>query len=111
MKKILLTLAGEMIAPRFDLATDIRIVRVEDNMIVTPPKTMLLPGPSADDLSGLVLKENINSIICNGIEEEHYSFLTWKKIEVIDRVIGSADAAIRAYLDGELKEGMILHED
>lgn len=108
MTKILLTLANNMIAPRFDLATEVLIVDRENNQISGAPKSMLLPGPSADELCGLILKENVSMVICGGIEEEHYQFLTWKKVAVLDRVIGESKDIIRQVLDDKLHPGDIV---
>jgi predicted Fe-Mo cluster-binding NifX family protein len=108
MEKILLTLSDRMIAPRFDLATEVLIVSTKNSAAVDSQKSMLLPGPSADDLCGLVLKEDITVLICGGIEEEHYQFLTWKKVRVFDRVIGEADEVIAEFLRGTLQPGAIV---
>lgn len=108
MKKILLTLADNMIAPRFDLTTEVLIVTMEDNKITGSPRSMLLPGPSADEICGLVLKEGITDLICGGIEEEHYQFLAWKKIKIIDRVIGKSQDILLKFLAGNLQEGAVI---
>jgi len=108
MDKILLTLANDMIAPRFDLATEVLIVPAVGKKIAGSPRTMLLPGPSADDLCGLILKEDITILICGGIEEEHYQFLTWKKVKVIDRIIGKAEDVLQLVLEHELRSGDIV---
>lgn len=108
MQKILLTLADDMIAPRFDLATEVLIVALEDNQVAGPPRSMLLPGPSADDLCGLILKEDIALVVCGGIEEEHYQFLSWKKVKVIDRVIGESKEIVKRVLAQELQSGDIV---
>lgn len=108
MAKIMLTLADDLIAPRFDLATEVMIVSVAGREMVGRPRTMLLPGPSADELCALILKEEIATLICGGIEDEHYQFLGWKKVRVVDRVIGESGAVLRQFLGGELQEGMVV---
>lgn len=108
MEKILLTLADDMIAPRFDLTTEVLIFSVQKNEITGTPRSMLLPGPSADELCGLILKEDIAFLICNGIEDEHYQFLSWKKVKVIDRVIGEARDVLKTFLAGNLREGHVV---
>ncbi|MFZ5799483.1 MAG: hypothetical protein C4563_07760 [Desulfobulbus sp.] len=108
MEKILLTLSDRMIAPRFDLATEVLIVSTKNGAAVDSQKSMLLPGPSADDLCGLVMKEDIAVLICGGIEEEHYQFLTWKKVRVFDRVIGEDEDVLAEFLRGTLQPGAIV---
>lgn len=108
MTKILLTLTNDMIAPRFDLATEVLIIDRENNQTSGNPKSMLLPGPSADELCALVLKENISIVVCGGIEEEHYQFLSWKKVKVLDRVIGESSEVIQQVRDDKLHPGNIV---
>lgn len=108
MKKILLTLSNDKIAPRFDLAIEVMIVCVDGPDVSGVPKSVLLPGPSVDELCGLILKEEISTLICGGIEEEHYQFLSWKKVEVFDRVIGGAEEVIKRLLAGKLLAGDII---
>lgn len=108
MDKILITLAGPEVAPRFDLCPEVLIARAEAGKLRGEPRTVLLPGPSADDLCGLILKEEISLVICGGIEEPHYQYLTWKKIKVIDRVIGRLDDILPLALAGQLPAGAII---
>lgn len=106
--KILLTLLEEQIAPRFDCTTKVLIADTEKNLIVDTCKTFVLPGPSADELCTLTLKENIDVVVCGGIEDTHYQYLRWKKITVIDRVIASAQDALREAASGNLKSGAVI---
>jgi predicted Fe-Mo cluster-binding NifX family protein len=108
MGKILLTLANTLIAPRFDLATEVRIISTEGKKTVGAPKSILLPGPSADELCGLILREEVTVLICGGIEEEHYQFLSWKKVKVIDRVIGETQEIVRRFLECALQPGDVV---
>lgn len=108
MARILITLDGASIAHRFDLTTEVELLTVRDTAIVSR-KAMLMPGPSADDLCTLILKEDIDTLICGGIEDEHFKFLTWKKVTVIDRIIGTAAEALARFLDGTLHTGHIIH--
>jgi len=107
MATIILTVMDNKIAPRFDLATEVLIFS-SDPSGAASTRSMLLPGPSADDLCALILKEGIDVLICGGIEDEHYKFLSWKKIEVIDRIIGNATDVLERYTAGNLHEGDIV---
>ncbi|MBI5556729.1 MAG: hypothetical protein HY885_03760 [Deltaproteobacteria bacterium] len=106
--KILLTLLENNIAPRFDLTTKVLIAEAEDGRMADKFKTFVLPEPSADELCSLILKENINAVVCGGIEDTHYQYLLWKKIKVIDRVIAPAELALQKACKGILKSGEIV---
>jgi predicted Fe-Mo cluster-binding NifX family protein len=105
--KALLTVQNDMIAPRFDLATEVLIVKAGANGFVVPARSLLLPGPSVDELCALILRENIAALVCGGIENENYQFLVWKKVKVYDRVIGGVHDVMKRLLAGELRAGMI----
>jgi hypothetical protein len=47
-------------------------------------------------------------VVCGGIEERHHQFLSWKKIQVFDNVIGSSQLAMDRLCRGQLKAGDIL---
>jgi hypothetical protein len=104
---VLVPLLGEMVAPRFDLATEVLVARANKGRLAGEPRILLLPGPSADELCSLVLEERITTVVCGGIEDAHYQYLSWKKVRVVDRVIGSWEAVLRLLLADELRPGTI----
>jgi len=107
--KILLTVQENSIAPRFDQATEVMIA--EDNGrkgLAAEPRTIILPHRSAEELSDLIVKEGVQCVICGGIEESFHKFFTWKKITVIDGVIGGHAEALQRCLAGELQPGTVL---
>jgi predicted Fe-Mo cluster-binding NifX family protein len=107
--KILITIQGEQVAPRFDLCSEVLIVSSDgQGHMRGDPRTVLLPGPSSDELCGLAIREEVSLLICGGIEETHYQYLAWKKISVIDRVIGTWARALALALAGRLANGAIL---
>jgi hypothetical protein len=107
---LLVPLSGEMVAPRFDVASEVLIARVRKGRLAGEPRIVLLPGPSADALCSLVLDEGITDVACGGIEDAHYQYLGWKKVRVVDRVIGSWEAVLRLFLAGELRPGTVARE-
>lgn len=106
--KILIPLAENEVAPRFDHATEVFIAEAEGTLLRGEPRTILLPAPSADELCGLAIREGVRMVVCNGIEQTHYEYLTWKKITVIDGVIGPAGEVLNRALAGALARGAIV---
>jgi predicted Fe-Mo cluster-binding NifX family protein len=107
-KKVLITLYGNDVAPRFDLTTEVLIASVTEEGAVGEEKTMVLPQSSAEKLCHLVLTDGIQTVICGGIEQEFYEYLTWKKVVVVDSVIGSLERVLQRFGEGRLKAGDIL---
>ncbi|MEM5787984.1 MAG: NifB/NifX family molybdenum-iron cluster-binding protein [Syntrophobacteraceae bacterium] len=108
MKKILLTLEGNDIAPRFDLAPEVLIVSIDREGRVHKEENVVLARPSAEIVCHVAAAENIGTLICGGIEEEFLQYLKWKKVSVIHSVIGTAESALGHFLGGTLKSGDIL---
>lgn len=108
MRKLLIPIQGDYVAQRFDLATEIIIVRFHDNKIIEKPKTIIMERPSDEELCQMIVEANITDVICGGIEELHYNFLVWKKINVIDAVIGAWQTAMHMAIAGELHQRAIL---
>ena len=106
--KLLLTVQDSSIAPRFDLTTEVIIAEQAAGKIVGEPRTIILPRKSPEDISDLIVKEGIDCVICGGIEDSFHRFFTWKKILVIDGVIGSYAQALDLAADGRLEPGHIL---
>ena len=94
LMKILIPITGLDVAPRFDLAPEVLIATTDADTVIVSTRTMVLPHASADDLCSLILTEHIDVVACNGIEEEYYRFLTWKKIRVIDSIMDTAEHAL-----------------
>lgn len=106
--KILITIEKNEVASRFDQTSEILITEIEGETIKGEPRIMLLPGTSGEDICGLAIKENISLIICGGIEDTHYQYLKWKKITVVDGVIGPYEQALDFAVKHNLKPGAIL---
>ena len=95
-KKILIPLFNDYIAPRFDLATEVLIIDAGEGGD-DREKIVMLPQASAEQLCHMILMERIEVLICGGIEEEYYQYLKWKKIDVLDSVIGTWKSALEKY--------------
>ena len=109
-KKILVTLVEDDVAPRFDLTTEILTAMIPPDGQIEEERTMVLPHASAEDLCRLILSEGVQAVICGGIEEEFYEYLTWKKVQVLDSIIGPWSTALREMQLGRLKTGAVLFD-
>ena len=108
-RKILITLNENDVAPRFDLATEVLIATLPEQGAVEQ-KTLVLAHPSAEDLCQLILNEDIRVVVCGGIEEEFYEYLTWKKVRVLDCVMGPWEHALERLRERQLKPGAVLFD-
>ncbi len=108
MQKLMVIIQGDFVAPRFDLATEILIVRFENKKVVGESKLIIRERSSDEDLCQMAVEENITDIICGGIEEVHFNFLVWKKIAVLDAIVGSWQTAVDQAVAGTLRQGQIL---
>lgn len=106
--KVLIPLLEETVAPRFDLATDVMLVRLDAQGAPAERKLLILPQPSAERLCQLVIAERVTTVVCGGIEAEHFDYLTWKQVRVIDNVIGPVAAVLDRLSHNQLECGDIL---
>jgi len=106
--KILIPLHENDVAPRFDLTTEVLIVTNIGKSGSGDERMVVLPRASADQLCHLIITEGVQTVICGGIEDDYYQYLTWKRIEVIDSVIGASKSALKRFVEGALKPGDIL---
>jgi hypothetical protein len=110
VKKVLITLSENDVAPRFDLTTEVLIATLRVDGSDEEDKTMVLAHASPEDLCQLILNEGIHIVICGGIEEEFFDYLTWKKVQVLDSVMGPWQRAREKVAQGDLKAGAILFD-
>ena len=108
--KVLITIWLDDVAPRFDLTSEVLIATPGSNGAVEKRKILVLPSVSAEDLCQLILSENVEVVICGGIENEYYQYLGWKKVQVIDSVIGPFERALQLAATDSLEAGAILFE-
>lgn len=110
IRKILITIWQNDVAPRFDLASEVLIATVNARGEVEDKRTLVLPSISAEDLCQLILSEGIDMVICGGVEKEFHQYLNWKKVQVVDSVIGPFEDALRLAMAGALEPGTILFQ-
>lgn len=108
--KVVIPLNGEEVAPRFDLAAEVWIGRLNAEGGLDEERIVVLPQASAEALCHLIVSERAKTVICGGIEELYYDYLVWKKVAVIDSVVGRRAEVFRAFLEGSLESGTVLFE-
>jgi predicted Fe-Mo cluster-binding NifX family protein len=106
--KVLITIHNNSVAQRFDLASEVLIAVHDGKQVVGEPRTIIMSRPSAEELCNLIIKEDVDTVICGGIEERYCKFLVWKKINVLDSVIGDYAAALDMAGCGHLVSGAII---
>jgi predicted Fe-Mo cluster-binding NifX family protein len=107
-RKILVTLYRDEVAPRFDLCTEVLLVSLDADGSELRRQDLVLAHSGADELCDLILDREVSAVITGAIEDEHYHYLRWKRVEVVDAVAGPAEEALARYLEGELSCGDIL---
>jgi len=108
MARILIPVAGEHIAPRFDVCTEAWIGRVDELGKIVQERMLVLAHASAEDMCQLAMNEHVDVVICNGIEGQYFDYLQWKKIQVIDSVIGTVERVLESLARKDLTNGVIL---
>jgi predicted Fe-Mo cluster-binding NifX family protein len=109
-RKVLITLFENDVAPRFDLTTEVLISSLAEDGSVVQSKTIVLAHASAEDLCQLIQNEEIDVVICGGIEEDYMDYLTWKKVQVLDSVMGPWERVLARFREEDLQAGSILFE-
>jgi hypothetical protein len=108
-RRVLITIAKDEIAPRFDLATEALLMTITESGDVIRRKSFLLARASGDELCDLALSRDIGTIVCGAIEDEYYHYLRLKRIEVIDFVAGPLDDVLARLTANSLRSGDILY--
>jgi hypothetical protein len=102
-KRLLVVVQDRRVAPRFDLAMEVYLVQEGTE----GGKTLILGQTSAEKLCHLIVGSDLTEVVCGGIEDEHYQYLTWKKVRVIDNVIGPLEWVLGRWREGRLQPGDI----
>lgn len=108
--KVLICLYGNEVSPRFDLTREVLIAVIEKEGTIRGEKEVVLPQASVEMLCHMILTDEIQVVICGGIEEEYYQYLKWKNVKVLDSVIGECKTVLQRFAHGRLKAGDIIPE-
>ena len=107
-RTLLVPLLRDTVAPRFDLAVELLLVGLDEDRQETGRQHVMLAHSSADELCDFILRQGVSAVIVGGIAEEYYHYLRWKRVEVLDGVMGPADRAVELFARGQLAAGDIL---
>jgi hypothetical protein len=103
--RALIPLLGDDVAPRFDLAPEALIAAIGPEGTTRVEKSIVLPQASAEALCAVIMAEKVDMVVCCAIEEEYYQYLTWKKIKVIDSVMGPYSKVLEHLAMGLISDG------
>jgi len=84
------------------------VAEIRSDGSLSEERTIILPEASAEALCHLILTEKVDTVVCCGIEDEYYQYLTWKKVKVIDSVVGPYSRVLDKVTKGTIRNGEIL---
>jgi len=99
--KIAVTYENGNVFQHFGRTESFKVYEVEDNKIVSG-KVIGNDGLGHEALAGLLADKAIDVLICGGLGEGAQNALAAAGVEVVAGASGDADAAVEAYLRGEL---------
>ena len=100
--KIAVTYEGGSIFQHFGKTETFKMYEVEDGKI-TSMQIVHAGGAGHSALAGFLSEQSANVLICGGIGEGAQEALKEAGIKVISGATGEVDAAVNAYLAGELE--------
>jgi len=109
MLKAVITLWDQNVAPRFDQATEVLVATIIDGR-VEQTRNIIPATASADENCKLILAEHANVVVTGGIQRRYYEYLRWKKVKVLDSVMGPWEKALELLARGELEPEAILYD-
>lgn len=102
MKQIAVTYDNGQVFQHFGKAEHFKVYEVENNQVVSN-RVLESNGAGHGALAALLAEQKIDVLICGGIGGGAMDALKEAGIEVCAGAQGDADAAVKAYLAGELK--------
>lgn len=109
MVKAVITLWDQNVAPRFDQATEVLVATIIDGR-VEKTRTIIPAVASADENCRLILAEHADVVVTGGIQRRYYEYLRWKKVKVLDSVMGPWEKALELLAKGGLTPEAVLYD-
>jgi predicted Fe-Mo cluster-binding NifX family protein len=108
--RIAIPVFGNRISPRFDFAPHIRLFDTEGGEIIES-KNVCCDGWGEVERVSRLKDMGINTLICGGLPNSQLELLTSGGIQVIPWVAGNADEALALFLEGRLKQRMVIRAE
>jgi predicted Fe-Mo cluster-binding NifX family protein len=105
--KVAIPSFGPRVSPRFDYAPNLLLFTVENGKVVERGEFSLAhldPWQRVEQVQTL----NIQALICGGIDGRSARLLEAQRIQVIARVAGETEEALKCFLRGDLKPDSFL---
>ncbi len=99
--KLAITVSAGRIAPLFDTARNILVLRLEDGCILDSEERRIEGGGGQGRVAAL-LRANVDSLICGAITRELSGALESRGVRVQGFVSGSVHGVVQAFQDGTL---------
>jgi len=102
--KIAIPLFGNRISPRFDFSPEIWIITVENGEFINQER---LPMANLNLRQRLeqITSNGVDKVICGGIDDFSLNQLGCRGIDVVQDVMGEAEAAFELFMKGWLRPG------
>jgi predicted Fe-Mo cluster-binding NifX family protein len=105
--KIAIPLFGSRVSPRFDCAQRILLVIVENKKVVEKKEIWVARWNPLQRITRLT-ELGIDTVICGGISNFSVRMLISNGMRVISWITGEVEEAIKLFLKGQLKSGVIM---
>ena len=102
--KIAIPLFGNRISPRFDFSPELWIITVEYGQVVDQERLLVENLNLLQRLDQLT-SHKVNQVICGGIDGLSRNQLGSRGIDVVQDVIGDAEAVFDLFMRGRLRPG------
>ena len=103
--KIAIPIFGNRVSPRFDFSPEMWIVKVERGEVVEQEKLSTASLNLPQRLEQITSNE-VDKLICGGIDSFSLSQLGSRGIDVLQDVIGDAEIVIDLFMRGGLRPGV-----
>ncbi len=107
--KAVITLWDQFVSPRFDLSPELLVAIIQDQRTVKT-RTVIPACASADENCRLILAEGAKVVVTGGIQRRYFEYMQWKKVRVLDSVMGPWEKALQLLELGELTPEAVLYE-
>lgn len=103
--KVAMPIFGKSVAPCFEYSATIIIFTTKDKQVMHQTRFTLQSQQSLDRVR-LLRDQNVNILICGGIQDRFEDLITASGIQVIPWVSGTAENLIDCFIRGELIRGL-----